>query len=197
MKSFIWRRRSFIMNRDFQLKLLFASLLYVCLCLAVLGAGLFIPLFTELDQSGATPLKLRQAANMVLYLHENFWPAVLLSLVLIGFLSIRTSHRIAGPLYRIILVLESLKKGTLPKPVHRRKGDHLEAEINITNQMIEGLRIHAGEIQKAQADLNNAIDACSKVIGQASSEELTNRMKDVSEKRDRLEEKMSYFKIEV
>ena len=197
MKSFIWRRRRFIINRDFQLKLLFASLFYVCLCLAVLGAGLFIPLFTELDQPGATSLKLQQAAKMVLYLHENFWPAVLLSLVLIGFLSIRTSHRIAGPLYRIMLVLESLKKGKLPKPVHARKGDHLEAEIKITNQMIEGLRIHAGEIQKAQADLNNAIDACSKVIGQASSEELTNRMKDVSEKRDRLEEKMSYFKIEV
>jgi bacterioferritin (cytochrome b1) len=96
-----------------------------------------------------------------------------------------------------MLVLESLKKGKLPKPVHARKGDHLEAEIKITNQMIEVLRIHVGEIQKAQEDLNNAIAACSKVIGQASSEELTSRMKDVSEKRDRLEEKMNYFKIEV
>jgi methyl-accepting chemotaxis protein len=197
MKSFIWRRRKFIINRDFQFKLLFASLFYVFLCLAVLGSGLFIPLFTELDQPGATSLKLQQAAKMVLYLHENFWPAVLLSLVLIGFLSIRTSHRIAGPLYRIILVLESLKKGKVPKPVHGRKGDHLEAEIKITNQMIEGLRIHVGEIQKAQADLNNAIAACSKVIGHASSEELTNLMKDLSEKRDKLEERISYFKIEL
>ena len=170
---------------------------YVFLCLAVVGSGLFIPLFTELDQSGTTSLKLQQAAKMVLYLHENFWPAVLLSLVLICFLSIRTSHRIAGPLYRIILVLESLKKGKLPKPVHGRKGDHLEAEIEITNQMIEGLRIHVGEIQKAQADLNDAIAACNKVIGHASSEELTNRMKDVSEKRDKLEERISYFKIEL
>jgi prefoldin subunit 5 len=81
--------------------------------------------------------------------------------------------------------------------VHPRKGDHLDAEIKTTNQMIEGLRIHVGEIQKAQADLNNAIAACSKVIGHASSEELTNLMKDISEKRDRLEERISYFKIEL
>ena len=197
MKSFIWRRRKFIINRDLQLKLLFASLFYVLLALAVVGSGLFIPLFTELDTPGAASLKLLQAAKMILYLHEHFWPAVLLSFVLICFLSIRTSHRIAGPLYRIILVLESLKKGTLPKPVHARKGDHLEAEIKITNQMIEGLRIHVGEIQKAQADLNDAIAACSKAIGHASGEELTNLMKDISEKGSKLEERISYFKIEL
>jgi methyl-accepting chemotaxis protein len=197
MKSFIWRRRKFIINRDLQLKLLFASLFYVFLALAVVGSGLFIPLFTELDKPGATSLKLQQAAKMILYLHEKFWPAVLLSLVLICLFSIRTSHRVAGPLYRITLVLRSLKEGKLPKPVHPRKGDHLDAEIETTNQMIEGLRIHVGEIQKAQADLNDAIAACSKVIGHASSEELTNLMKDISEKRDRLEERISYFKIEL
>lgn len=197
MKSLIWRRRKFIINRDLQLRLLFASLFYVFLALAVVGSGLFIPLFTELGKPGATSLKLQQAAKMVLYLHENFWPAVLLSLLLICFLSIRTSHRIAGPLYRVILVLESLKKGKLSKPVHGRKGDHLNAEIEITNRMLEGLRIHMGEIQKAQADLNDAIAACSKVIGHASSEELTNLMKDIREKRDKLEERISYFKIEL
>jgi prefoldin subunit 5 len=80
--------------------------------------------------------------------------------------------------------------------VHARKGDHLEAEITITNQMLEGLRAHVGEIQKAQADLNDAISACSKVIGHASGEELTNLVKDISEKRDKLEERISHFKIE-
>jgi len=196
MKSFIWQRRKFIINRYLQLKLLFASLFYVFLAIAVVGSGLFIPLFTELDKPGASSLKLKQAAKIVLYLHENFWPAVLLSLVLIGFLSIRTSHRIAGPLSRIILVLESLKKGKLHKPVHSRKGDHLDAEIEITNQMIKELRIHVGEIQKAQAELNDAIAACSKVIAHTSSEELTNRMKDISEQRDKLEKRISWFKIE-
>ena len=197
MKSFIWRRRKFIINRDLQLKLLFASLFYVFLALAVVGSGLFIPLFTELDKTQGSSLKLQQVAKMVLYLHEKFWPAVLLSFVLICFLSIRTSHRVAGPLYRVMLVLGSLKKGKLPKPVRARKGDHLDAEIEITNQMLEGLRIHVGEIQKAQADLIDAIAACSKVIGHASSEELTNLMKDISEKGSKLEERISYFKIEV
>lgn len=197
MKSFIWRRRKFIINRDLQLKLLFASLFYVFLALAVVGSGLFIPLFTELDKPGATALKLPQAAKMILYLHEQFWPAVLLSFVLICILSIRTSHRIAGPLYRIFLVLESLKKGKLPKPVHARKGDHLDGEIKITNQMLEGLRAHVGEIQRAQTDLNDAIAACSKAIAHASSKELTNLMKGISEKGSTLEERIRYFRIEL
>jgi methyl-accepting chemotaxis protein len=197
MKSFIWRRRKFIINRGLQVKLLFASLFYVFLALAVVGSGLFIPLFTEMDRPGETSLKLQQAAKMILYLHEHYWPAVLLSLVLICFFSIRTSHRIAGPLYRVMLVLESLKKGKLPKPVNARKGDHLTAEIEITNQMLEGLRMHMGEIQKAEADLYDAIAAFSKLIGHASSDELTSLMKDIREKRDKLEGRISYFKIEL
>jgi len=175
---------------------LFASLFYVFLALAVVGSGLFIPLFTELEKAQRTSLKLQHVARMILYLHENFWPAVLLSLVLICFLSIRTSHRIAGPLYRITLVLESLKKGKLPKAVHSRKGDHLDAEIEVTNQMLDSLRMHVGEIQKAQADLDGAIAACSKLTGHASSEEMALHMKDIREKGRTLEEKLSHFKIE-
>ena len=197
MNSIIWRRRKFIINKTLQLRLLLGSLFYVFLALAVVGSVLFIPLFAELDQPGATSLKLQQSAKIILYLHENYWPAVLLSLVLICFLSIRTSHRIAGPLHRITLVIESLRRGKLLKPVHGRKGDHLHAEIEITNHMIEELRIHVAEIQKAEADLNNAIAACSKVIGHASGEELTNLMKDVDEKRDKLEERLNYFQIEL
>jgi methyl-accepting chemotaxis protein len=196
MKSFIWRRRTFIINKDLQLKLLFASLLYVFLSLAVVGAGLFVPLFAELDEPGGTSLKLQQAAKMILYLHEKFWPAGLFSLLLICFLSIRTSHRVAGPLYRITLVLDSLRKGTLSRPVHARKGDHLDAEIEITNQMLEGLRVQVREIQKAQTDLDDAIAACSALIGHAPGEEITERMNDVRQKGTQLAERIGYFKVE-
>jgi len=141
-------------------------------------------------------LEVQQAAKILLYLHANFWPAVLCSLVLIVILSVRTSHKVAGPLYRISLVLDSLKDGILSRAIHPRKGDRLAAEIEITNQMLEGLRMHVGEIQKAQADLNDAIAACSKVIPHASREEMALHMKDIREKGSTLEERIRYFNIE-
>lgn len=196
MKSFISRRRKFLINRDLQFRLLFASLFYVFSFIAVIGAALFIPLFMELGTAHGSSLKVQQAAKMLLYLHANFWPAVLLSLVLIVILSMRTSHRVAGPLYRITLVLDALKDGNLPKAVRLRKGDHLAAEIEITNQMLERLRIKVGGIQKAQADLNDAIAAYSKMIGHVPGEEITECLNDIKEKGNQLAERIGYFKVE-
>lgn len=195
MTSFIRRRRKFLINKDLQFRLLFASFFYLFLFIAVLGSALFIPLFMELERAHGSSLKVQQAAKILLYLHANFWPAVLISLVLIGILSIRTSHRVAGPLYRISLVLHALKEGNLSKTIHPRKGDRLAAEIEITNQMLEGLRIHLGDIQKAQEDLNDAIAACSEVIGHASSEEITERLNGIKAKGNLLAERIHYFKI--
>jgi methyl-accepting chemotaxis protein len=153
-------------------------------------------LFIELGKVSVSSAEVQQAASVLLYLHKNFWPAVLLSLFLIGLISIRTSHRIAGPLYRITLVLKSVKNGNLPKPISSRKGDHLVAEIEATNQMLERLRIQVREIQETRADLNDVIVACGKVIGHASTEEIIERMNDIREKENQLADRIGYFKVE-
>jgi len=196
MKSFIRRRRKFLINKDLQFRLLFASLFYVVLFMAVIGSALFIPLFIELERAHGSTSKVQQAAKILLYLHANFWPAALFSFILIVILSIRTSHRIAGPLYRIALVLHALKEGNLSKAIHLRRGDRLAAEIELTNQMLDTLRMKVAEIQKAEEDLNAAIAACSEAVGHASGEEMAVRMKDIREKGSTLKEKHRYFKIE-
>jgi len=191
------RRRTFLINKDLQYSLLFTSVLYVFLFLTILGAALFIPLFFELGKASGSSWEVqRAAAGIVLYLHANFWPATLFSIILIGLLSIRASHRIAGPLYQITLALESLKKGNLPKAVHVRKGDRLAAEVDVVNQMLDRLRIQVREIQGAQADLNDAIVACEKIIGPASTEGIIERMNDIREKAIQLTNRISYFKVE-
>jgi len=193
------RRRAFLINKDLQYSLMITAVLYVVLFLAILGAALFIPLFVELGKAGGSFGEVQMAAaGIVLYLHENFWPAALFSIVLIGLLSMRTSHRIAGPLYQITLLLESLKNGKLPKSVHIRKGDRLAAEVAVANQMLDSLRNQVREIQGAQADLYDAIVACEKTIGHASTEtdEIIERMKVVRETADRLTNRIGYFKVE-
>ncbi len=190
------RRRKFLINRDVQFTLLFSSIFNIFLFLTVVGAALFIPLFVELEK-GSGSLEFRQAtAEIILYLHANFWPAALFSLVLIGLLSVRTSHRIVGPLYKITLAIESLKNGRLPKSVRGRDGDFLAPEIDITNQMLDILRMRVTEIQSAQAELNDAIAQCHNIIGHASTEEIIQRMNDIDEKAIQLTDSIGYFKVE-
>ncbi len=190
------RRRKFLINRDVQFTLLFSSIFNIFLFLTVVGAALFIPLFVELEK-GSGSLEFRQAtAEIILYLHANFWPAALFSLVLIGLLSVRTSHRIVGPLYKITLAIESLKNGRLPKSVRGRDGDFLAPEIDATNQMLDILRMRVTEIQAAQAELNDAIAQCHNIIGHASTEEIIQRMNDIDEKAIQLTDSIGYFKVE-
>lgn len=191
------RRRTFLINKDLQYTLLFSLMLYVFLSLTVVGAALFIPSFVELGKASGSSWEVRKAAaGIALYLHANFWPAVLFSIILICLLSIRVSHRIAGPLYQITLVLESLKNGNLSKAVLVRKGDRLAAEVDVANQMLDRLRVQVREIQGAQADLNDAIVAYDKIIGRDSPEGIIERMNDIREKAIQLTNRISYFKVE-
>jgi len=192
----ILRRRKFVINRSLQYSLLFVSLLYASLFLVVVGASLFIPLMVELGKAEEFSEKSLQTANLILYLHSNFWPAVLLSLIFIGLHSVRTSHRIAGPFYRLNLVFRNMKEGNLPRPIQLRKGDYFFPEIELFNQMIEKFRGKVTEVQGAQAQLNEAISECSKVTSHASKEEIIEHVNNITEKGNQLADRVRYFKIE-
>ncbi len=193
MKFF--RRRKFIINKDLQYSLLIISFFYLLLFLVVVGSILFVPLMIELDQADYYSDQAFQAANKILYLHAKFWPAVLLALLVIALHSIRTSHKIAGPLYRLNVLFEAIKEGNLPQPIKLRKGDYLLKEVELFNQMLESLQVNVKEIQEAQAGLNMAISECKDAVSHLSKDEILKIMNDVAEKGDQLEEKLAYFKI--
>ena len=190
-----FRRRKFIINKDLQFSLLIISVFYIFLFLLVIGSILFIPAMVELNQTDYSSNQAIEAAGKILYLHTKFWPAVLLALILVALHSIRTSHQIAGPLYRFNRLFESMKEGNLPKRITLRKGDYLLNEVDLINQMLENLQIRVQEIKEAQMSLNVAISECKDIVNNASKEEIFKRMNDLSEKGDQLGEKLAYFKI--
>jgi methyl-accepting chemotaxis protein len=191
-------RRTFLINKDLQYWLLYSSFFHIFLFLAVIGLALFTPLFIELGRrhGSSMPPGIEEAASVLLYLNANFWPAVLFAFLLIGLLSLRTSHRLAGPLNRITVILTSLKNGDLPRPIPVRKGDHLTGEVEAANQMLEQLRLQVGEIRKTQSSLHDAIVACSNAIGHASTGEIRELMNAIQEKESLIADKIDYFKVE-
>jgi hypothetical protein len=191
----IFKRRKFVVYRKLQLTLMIISFSYVILFCAVMGTYLFIPLMMELDKSDIGSDKALVAANQILYLHEKFWPSLLLSLFAIGCHSIFISHKIAGPLYRFNLIFKAIKEGIVPTPIRLRKGDYLYSEMENINQMLERLRDKLTELQEAQTHLNKSIIKCKDTVSHSSMNEVIKKMEDLAEQGKKLEEKLGYFKV--
>ena len=191
----ILRRRKFVLNRKLQLMLMIISFSYVILFSVIMGMCLFIPVMMELDKSYIGSQEDFIAAERILYLHEKFWPAILLCFFAMGCHSIFISHKIVGPLYRFNLIFNAIKEGTVPTPIQLRKGDYLYSEMENINQMLERLGDKLTELQESQSTLNRAIIKCKDTVSHSSMNEIIREMQDLAEQGKKIEEKLGYFKV--
>ncbi len=152
------RRRNFFIHRRLQLRLLGKSLLHTLLIATVMGVALFGPLFLTLQRDPTPTEAALRAADLVLFLHTRFWPALALAFLLVTLDSIRTSHRIAGPLFRFERTLQDVRDGKDAPPITLRKGDFLEAEAELINVALEENRGRERRIRDCHHELLDATD---------------------------------------
>ena len=190
-----FRRRKFVVNRDLQMTLLRNSFLYVLLFVAVIGVVFVIPLVEGLADTEGASTGTSQVGNQIRYLYTYFWPAVSLAMILIFLHSIRTSHKIAGPLYRFRLVLQALKEGEISPPISIRKGDYLHPEAELINQVLESLRQNLEGLQQAQVELHEVLSKYRRELGQGASSEEEEHLRDLAEKTTLLADRLSQFKL--
>ncbi len=118
------RRKVRLVDRRFQLglawRMLLVFLLFFASGLVLVFAPSMLGLLTGVDLAELEP-----AAQEFLILHQRVWPAVLLVLAGVFLYTLITSHRIAGPIYRINTVLRMMLEDEYPTSVTLRKGDHL------------------------------------------------------------------------
>lgn len=185
-----FRRRKFVVNRPLQYELLAISIFYVILFTLVLGCTLFLPVILELHRAEGFSEEALTAANQMLYLDAHFWPAVLLSVVLIALHSIRTSHRIAGPLYRFSAVFREIEQGRLPDPISLRKGDYLQTDAEAINRMIDSLRDRMEQVRASEDLLREVVADLARIPRIPETAELQHHAKGISEKADRLADRV-------
>jgi methyl-accepting chemotaxis protein len=190
-----FRRRKFIVNRELQISLLRNSFLYVLLFVAAIGVVFFVPLLAELTESESASERTLQVGNQIRYLYTYFWPAVILAMILIFLHSVRASHKVAGPLYRFKLVLEALKEGEISSPISIRKGDYLQQEADLINQVLESLRQNLEGLQQSEVQLNQALSEYRRELGQNLSTEEEERVRDLTEKATLLADRLRYFNL--
>jgi sensor histidine kinase YesM len=136
-----YKRRIFLINKPFQLRFSF----YVCSWLFALSAvypliltSLFDQLirYAALDPHGPALEQLKQGRQDVL------WLLVFLQLSFLGItflISIFTSHRIAGPLYKLDKFMREAASGHPQPKIQFRKNDHFENLAESYNAMMATL----------------------------------------------------------
>jgi len=170
---------------------------YIVAFLVVFGLTLFVPLMFALDRGEITSDEALQAANQLLYLHDRYWPVVLVSLLAICLHATRASHKIAGPLYRFTRLFQAITAGRIPKPTCLRRGDYLGTEMEVINAMMVSLRDKVTDIHTAWIPLGGALADLQKVAGSAPREELVQRLTMLVEQSHRLAETLEAFSVEV
>jgi methyl-accepting chemotaxis protein len=191
------RRRKFVIDWRLQLSFLLITLGYLAFMILVISVSLFAPLILQLRHVNATSAEASDLALKILYLHDKFWLPVFLALVAISLDSLRTTHKIAGPLHRFRQVFEALSEGRLPKPVKLRKGDRLSAEMEAINRMLAALREQIGQMQTGAEKLHETISRYCKLPKAAAADPATHSLwNDVLNRERQLREMMDRCKIE-
>jgi len=151
------RRRTYYIKKEFQ-----RDFIIKFCCLVALGACISAVIIYLMSKSTVTTsfvdsrLRIRSTAEFIM-------PAVLLSgavsICLIGaaaaLVTLFTSHKIAGPLYRMEKDLESVLKGNLRVRFNTRENDQIKPLLVTLNRVAEKLRTDIGEAKDIAAKLES------------------------------------------
>lgn len=161
------RRRKYpLVKQSHQYRFLALVLIYSSIVAVVMGGGLFVPDFVQMQDERLSLETRAIAAEKILTLHVRLWPVILALICVIGLHSFRVFHRFIGPIYRFEKTFQQIQTGNLYLPPPLREKDYLQTEYGELNKMISVLADKVRDIRSA------AEDACASVnrIGKQNSE---------------------------
>lgn len=163
-----YKRRKVIVD-NIQYRLLIAGIIYFATVVLVFACGVFVPVIVQLEKGGAS-YEAMEAAQQFLVLHERVWPPLILAFALLIVHSVLTSHRIAGPLFRIRAVLNTVGGGDLTQKIILRKKDFLKKDADTVNAMIESLRKKIDRLHSHGVAASDNLTALKQSIQSGSSD---------------------------
>ncbi|MFH1868805.1 MAG: methyl-accepting chemotaxis protein [Candidatus Omnitrophota bacterium] len=186
------RRKKYYIDKSFQLSFImkFCALIIITSLLA----GVLIYYFNR----QTTTVAFEDLKVVVKSTSDFILPIMVQILVIVTLLvgagtiivALFTSHRIAGPLYRLRTDLERVKKGDLSFDMRVRSKDQFKRIVSEFNEVRLGLKDSIGDIKK---NWSSAKSGLSKINSEIKDEEEKKRLKDNIEKIDSV---LAKFKIE-
>ena len=185
------RRRTYVVDKKLQYRLLGYNAIYFFVTVAALSLALFTPLIFEISDPSLSPREQAEVAGKILYLHSYLWPALLLVLVILGFHSVLVSNKIAGPLYRFRAAFQKIIGGDISGSVRIRKGDLLINEQTKIEEMISTLQSKISQIQTEEAAIGELL---AQIRGQELGAEAKALLTQLEKHHERLKEETDFFK---
>ncbi|MBN1353106.1 MAG: hypothetical protein JW994_00355 [Candidatus Omnitrophica bacterium] len=134
-----YKRSRYFVRKKFQLRYIGIILGAVLLSAAISGYTIYYSAWTMLGDSLAKVYP--QGRLVAIFNYVNIKVAVNLFFVLMlcTGIGILTSHKIAGPIYRMIKFLDGMVAGDYSQRIHLRKGDELQDVADAINRLAEKL----------------------------------------------------------
>ena len=188
------RRKRYFLSKSMQPRLLlgFAALVLI---LVVIAGGLFYVLANR-----ELSAEYYKAHSTLRYVMQNLLPWLLLvnlaGILVVLFLAIFYTHRIAGPAYRIQQDLGKIGQGILTTRVKTRRKDQLkglESEVNRVAQEFEQGILQVKEsllkLESSLADLEKATST-----GEASTDRLQQMVRQIRSCHEEMSRRLSFFR---
>ena len=133
-----YKRRQYLVDRNYQIQFVIRSLMVLFAIAAISSLLAMAILWNSMYQ----PDLERQTHIVSGFLGVAFTllTELILSVPIVYYLGIRQSHRVVGPINRIIKTLDIIGSGDLSPRLVLREGDVLQSLAKAINQMTENLQ---------------------------------------------------------
>ncbi|MFQ5330256.1 MAG: hypothetical protein ACE5D4_09765 [Thermodesulfobacteriota bacterium] len=150
-----YRRRRYLVHK-IQKKYVVITTFLLIIYTALIALFLFIPPALKLV-SDVSLVEKEEAATRFLLMAEHLWPAIILSIVIMAFVSIFITHRLAGPLYRFEAMAQRIIAGDLSAGIHLRGKDDMARFADLFNQAIDNINGALVEMRDAEREMAKAL----------------------------------------
>lgn len=189
-----YRRRTYFIEKGFQAKFI------VRFCMLIALGGLLTTAIIYILAMQSTTVAFVDSRVVVRSTADFMLPllvqTVLVVVIIISlatiFITLFASHKIAGPMYRLKKVTESLAKGDFSSDFKIRKLDQFQDLADAFNNMIAGLRTEIAALKKNSSSLNEKINNLSEQDIAENKRAYLTELKRIS---GQLEKAAGYFKI--
>ncbi|MFA7677427.1 MAG: methyl-accepting chemotaxis protein [Candidatus Omnitrophota bacterium] len=156
-----YKRRQYFIDRSFQTKFILRF------CLVVIASALIIGGLVLFLSRNSTTVAIENTEVVVKGTADFILPVVvsttlmvtLLSAIAVSLITLVTSHKIAGPLFRLKREIDFLKEGDLRRNFNIRSKDQLQNLSKSLNQMCEALRQRDIALKDKCSTLNDCLNA--------------------------------------
>ncbi len=194
MKHTFFRRRKKIIKPRYQLKSAFISVVFLYIYSLFFGAAVFLPLAS--DFFSATSMdEQAKIASVFLALHERIWLVLVVISLLVFISSILSSHRIAGPIYRLEMAVDQLLKGNFKERIRLRKYDEFPEIERVFNEVAGFLETSQSRDAEFLAAVKEKLTLLAGIMHEAGGTEDVKQAKIVDSLIKELETKQDFFRL--